>query len=848
MLSSPLRFVRRLVGRPFGAAVLLGAVSAAFTPSAAQTTGLDSRIPTAEQAQDLMQVRPELVTQLRQRLATSGLSPTQVRTRLRAAGYSEALLDQILGTTVPVKGVPADSMISALKSLGIVDSTDAAVLRRLALQQGRSAATPRDSTSRATTATDANAAAATAAAAAAARLAAADGSVLFGLELFSSPTTQFDANSGGPVDASYRLGPGDQLVLILTGDVEEAYTLDVTREGFVVIPAAGEIPVANLTLGELDSVLRKRLGRVFSGIGSSTRFTVSVARLRSNQVFVVGDVRMPGSYRVSSAGTALSALYAAGGPSERGSLRSIQIRRRGRAAQTFDVYDYLIRGDASGDIRLENGDVLFVPTHGARVRVSGGVLRPATYELRAGETLDDLVRAAGGFTEDASQRHVRIQRIVPPAQRTAEGSDRIVLDVGTPAGGGSSFASVRLEAGDIVDVLRVAERVRSRIAVRGNVWQPGVQGITAGQTLSDALRRAGGLKPDSYLGRVIVSRLRADSTREQLHATLRDITGATTEPMLLQEDDDITVFSLTEFRAPRFVAVSGAVRRPGQYSYREGMTMRDLVLLAGGLEPSAQLTDVEIARLPQQRGDGMLATAFRAPIDSSYVVGSRLPGIGENEILLQPYDNVLVFRQPDWQLQTTVRLTGEVRYPGVYTLTSKKERLSDLIARAGGLTPYAFAAGIAFYRADAAAGRVGIDLPGVMRNPGDRDNLLMVEGDSVHVPRFNALVMVSGAVNSPLAVPYVEGASLAHYIRAAGGATRAGDPKHAYVEQANGKVESRRRAFVVMPVSPTPGPGSRVVVPSRDAAEKRDVTALLGTVAQIVGSVMTVVLVLNRTR
>jgi protein involved in polysaccharide export with SLBB domain len=192
-----------------------------------------------------------------------------------------------------------------------------------------------------------------------------------------------------------------------------------------------------------------------------------------------------------------------------------------------------------------------------------------------------------------------------------------------------------------------------------------MQGITAGQSLAEALRRAGGLKPDSYLGRVVVSRLRADSTREQLHATLRDISGATTELLLLQEDDDIPS-SLTELHAPRYVAVSGAVRRPGQYPYREGMTMRDLSLLAGGLDPSAQLTDVEIARLPMRRENGTIATTFRAPIDSSYVVGSTLPAIGETEIQLQPYDNVLVFRQPDWQMQTTVHLTGEVRYPGVY--------------------------------------------------------------------------------------------------------------------------------------------------------------------------------------
>ena len=458
----------------------------------------------------MLRARPELAAQLRQRLQDSGLSPAQVRTRLRSAGYPESLLDQVMGaaSTDEVSRAGPDSLIGAMRALGVVDSTDATVLRRMMLSGASGvgagaraadrdvagAVEPRPSTETAYNR---------------------EGTTLFGLDLFSQSTTLFDANAAGPVDASYRLGPGDQLVLILTGDVEQSYTLDVTREGFIVIPVVGQVAVASLSLGDLESVLRKRLAKVYSGLGSTTRFSLSVAHLRSNQVFVVGDVKQPGSYRISSAGTALSALYAAGGPTERGSLRAIEIRRRGAPAQKFDVYNYLIRGDASGDARLENGDVLFVPTHGARVRVHGGVLRPATYELRAGETLDDLVTAAGGFTDDASRRTLRIERIVPPAQRTAEGSDRIALDVGVSAGGdGRALASVRLEAGDVVSVPRVSDRVRKRITIGGNVWQPGTQGVSGGETLSDAIRQAGGLKPDTYLGRVIISRLRPDSTRE----------------------------------------------------------------------------------------------------------------------------------------------------------------------------------------------------------------------------------------------------------------------------------------------------------------------------------------------
>ncbi len=822
------------------AATILASLTA--IPAMGQT--LPAALPSPQQAEAMLRARPELAAQLRQRLQASGQSPTQVRARLVAAGYPERLLDQVMGvaTTGDATRVGADSLIDALRSLGMVDSSDATVLRRIAIANSASATRAtagRDSDDlrsdgrRRTGDSDYDR----------------DGSTVFGLDLFSQPTTLFDGNAGGPVDASYRLGPGDQLVLILTGDVEEAYTLDVTREGFVVIPVVGQIPVASLTLGELDSVLRKRLARVYSGLGNTTRFSLSVARLRSNQVFVVGDVKQPGSYRISSAGTALTALYSAGGPSDRGSLRAIEIRRRGAAAQKFDIYNYLIRGDASGDVRLENGDVLFVPPHGARVRIHGGVLRPATYELRAGETLDDLVTSAGGFTDDASRRTVRIERIVPPAQRTAEGSDRIVLDVAvSDAREPHTWTAVRLEGGDIVDVPRVATRVRRRITVKGNVWQPGSQGITANESLTEALLRAGGLKPDTYLGRVIISRLRADSTREQVRATLRDLSGATVDPVILREDDEVTVFSLTEFRAPRFVAVSGAVLRTGQYEYHEGMTLRDLVLLAGGLHPSAALRDAEIARLPRTREEGVIATTLRAPLDSSYLVTSSSMAPNATEVALEPYDNVLIFRQPDWQLQQTVVLSGEVNYPGVYSLRSKTERLADLIARAGGLTNSAYAGGITFARADGGLGRVGIDLPGVLKNPRDRDNLLLLAGDSVHVPRFNALVTIAGSVNSPLAVPYEPGQSLGHYIRAAGGATTEGDLDRVWVQQSNGKVESRHSRLWFFSASPDPTPGSRVFVPAKDVNAKKDWAQLLGTTAQVLGSIVTIAVVLSRTK
>jgi protein involved in polysaccharide export with SLBB domain len=412
--------------------------------------------------------------------------------------------------------------------------------------------------------------------------------------------------------------------------------------------------------------------------------------------------------------------------------------------------------------------------------------------------------------------------------------------------------------GDVVRVFPVAERVRNRIAVEGNVWQPGTIGLAPGMTVAQALRAAGGVKPDTYLGQILISRLNPDSTRTQLHASLADTTGRVIGDFPLREDDLLRVFSTTEFRPTRYVAVTGAVRNSGQVPYRQGMTVRDLVLLAGGLEQSADLREAEIARLPQNRANGVTATTFRVPLDSSYLFergpdgryfgppGLPAPSGSMPEVQLQPYDNVLILRQPNWELQREVVIAGEVKFPGTYSLRTKTEKVADIIQRAGGLTPEAYADGVTFFRAKDSVGRIGIALPEVLRNPRSRDNIQLQNGDSIFIPRFNAVVNVKGAVNSPVAVTYVPGASLDYYVRAAGGITRQGDMKYAYVTQPNGKVEATGGKFIFRS-NPRPRPGSTVFVPTKDASARRvDYLATLGTIAQLAASFVAIAIALKQ--
>ncbi|MGZ8412199.1 MAG: SLBB domain-containing protein [Gemmatirosa sp.] len=852
--------------------------------------------PSPAQAQELLRTRPDLATQLQQRLQSSGLTPDQVRSRLRAEGYSESMLDQYLpgasGRRSAGAAPSTSQLLDAMQILGLAEEDE---LDELRAAQGDSLGAGRDTTRRRiagpvrtgardflldTLPVDTLRLTNPARLPDTTRRATLDslrrrfddreverdsiararreqqlraqrdsGFAIFGLDLFSNGTSLFDANAAGPVDRNYRLGPGDRLMLILTGDVEQAYPLTVTREGFVVIPQVGQLFVANLSLAELDNLLYSRLGRVYSGVrrgGGTTRFSVSVVQLRSNQVFVTGDVQRPGSYRVSSAGTALTALYAAGGPSEAGSLRRIEVRRAGRVVGALDVYDYLIRGDASQDVRLQSGDVVFVPPRLARVRAVGEVLRPATYELKPGETLADLMRAAGGLTALAAPRRIQVERVVPPAQRDEPGHDRVVVDVAAQA----AAPALPLVNGDVVRVFRITERVRNRLTIVGNVWRPGPIGFAAGMRLSDALRAAGGVKPDTYLGRVLVARLQPDSTRVQLRAMLRDTTGAVLDDLELREDDEIQVFSTTAFRPERYVAIAGAVRKGGRFRYREGMTLRDLTLLAGGLEEGALLTEAEVARLPESRANGVTARTVRVALDSTYVAergpggdvdappGVPAPAGPAPEVTLEPYDQVLILRQPDFALQRTVFVGGEVRYPGSYTLRSKTERLSDVIARAGGLTSEADANSVSFTRLGARQSQVGVDLAAVLRNARHRENLPLVDGDSIVVAPRVPLVVVEGEVNAPRAVAYVPGADADYYVMAAGGAATRADGGRVYVVQPNGKAAGVKRRRFLPDRVPEPAPGARVVVPSRPTETAVDNTfQTLATVAQILGTV-----------
>ena len=752
---------------------LIGTLIGAPMPCVSQ---IPTSAPPPAQAQSALQQaiqqNPGLADVLRQRLQQSGLTPDQVRARLQASGYPPNLLDAYMGSATPGAALPAAGAqeLAAIQALGLAPITVpvAALPVDTGLVRAARGAGPTEAPSR-----------------------------VFGVDVFRRTTTQFLPLLSGPVPPDYKLGPGDQLVLILTGDVELAYTLQVTREGFVLIPQVGQVFVSNLTLDQLRDLLYTRLGRVYSGVrrgaGATTRFDVTVANVRANQVYVVGEVTQPGAYQISSLGTVLTGLYAAGGVTERAELRAVDVRRGGKTVTTLDLYDYLLRGDTRSDIRLETGDVIFVPVHGTRVDLSGAVVRPAIYSVRSGEGLANVIRAAGGFRPDAALRRITVYRILPPSERGSSPSGR-----------------------EAIDVALTPESVRS-----------------------------GDPQP-------------ADRRSEPLPTPHSPDLSVAIPSLALQDGDSIVVDPLPPLAEGYYVGIAGMVMKPGPYPWHPGMTLRDLVLLARGPRVGADLKEAEVARLPEDRTQGQLATTMRVPLDSSYLLardslgryvgppGVAVPATGAAEVTLQPFDNVLILREPGFDLQRTVIVTGEVRYPGTYSLHTKSDRLADVIGRAGGLTRQAYAEGIRFVRRESGVGRINVELRRALEDTSSRFNVLLQPDDSIDIPEYEPSVKVAGAVNSPGSVLWQQGKDLDYYISAAGGFAQLANKGAVSVRYANGEVKTRHHN-IFGTSDPRPGPGSEVSVPAKDPnAPHTDMVALFGAIAQILASTVAIIVVATK--
>ncbi len=658
----------------------------------------------------------------------------------------------------------------------------------------------------------------------------------FGYDFFQN-TAQLAAVDTMPDNEGYQVGPGDQLNLSVWGAVDLRLELSVDRNGDLVIPRVGAVRVWGLPFEQARTAVHGALARYYKDF----EMNLTLGRLRSVQVYVVGEVINPGRYPVSSMGTVINALAAAGGPSRNGSLRAIKVTRGNHAVAEVDLYEMLLSGDRGRDLRLQNGDTIFVPIIGPVVAVAGEVKRPAIYEIKGKTSLADVLKMAGGVSASGFTGRIQVERIV-------DNSSRIILDQEPKADVSVTLAPLAMQDRDMVKVFSVEEAIRQVVTLKGNVVRPGEYQLRKGMRLKDLIPSTRALLPESYLDSVEITRLSPpDWRRELLTVSLkRVLEGSEADNIFLQEQDAVKVFSRWEMEEKPKVAINGAVVTPGTYTYYPGMAVRDLVTAAGSLKRFAFLAKAELSRISIETDR---AVWNRIPLD----LGKALAGDPANNLKLQQDDVLIVRSVSDWQDATDklVTLKGEFRFPGVYTAV-RGEKISSVIARAGGFTEKAYLFGAKFKRksvreqqqqrmdeiiirtereilqkqsalASTAASKEELEatkatLEGLMRSL-DNMRKLKAEGrvvielaqldefkkssydielegdDELEVPQRPGVVHVLGQVYNQTAFIYTEDAAeVGDFLNRAGGATREGEQSDIYVIRADGSVFSRQQS------------------------------------------------------
>lgn len=657
----------------------------------------------------------------------------------------------------------------------------------------------------------------------------------FGASFFRLDGGVFQPPSFGPVSADYRLGVGDELVVHAWGEVDFQMTRVVDRDGCIILPRTGKVTCAGRTLGEAGAAIRSQLSQSHASIGAkgkgTTQVEVTLGQLRPIRIYVIGEAVRPGSYQLSSASTVLTALYAAGGPATTGSFRDVRLMRGTEVVAHVDLYDYLVRGARTGDRLLQEGDTVFIPDRQRRVQILGPVRRPMYYEMKAGESLADLLTYAGGLAPEAVPDPVHVRRVLAPADRKAGQPDQVFLDV-SPKGG-----KVELLDGDMVVVDAITERLDRYVDVKGSVKVPGRYQYRDGLTVGDLLAMAGGLWPDAMTDQAIIDR--TTPAGDLLSVTV-PLAGAG-EPVPLQSRDVLHVFARWETKSRPQVYITGEVFDPVEPQWREGMTLRELVLKAGGLKDSANLMQAEVSRL---LADAVTSTdtstrpeqtveVIRVPLGADFLTR-------EDGFKLKPYDHVAIRRLPWWELQQTVTIRGEVFFPGQFSLERKDERLSALVARAGGLRPDAYLEGARVQRAQDNVGNVAISLVEALAEPGSEHDIILQAGDEVIIPDRMFTVKVVGEVGFPTSLVWEEGKKINWYVDRAGGYLEKSDKGKSRVVWPNGMSLPNKGGSKVIA-------GSTIIVPRKAPPEGEGTLAKLKEISGILAGLATVWLVIDRT-
>ncbi|MBW8686437.1 SLBB domain-containing protein [Chitinophaga rhizophila] len=689
---------------------------------------------------------------------------------------------------------------------------------------------------------------------------------IFGMELFNTQNLTFEPNLRMATPANYKIATDDEIIIDVYGYSEVQHSLKVTPEGYIRIPYVGPVYVNGLTMTEAKNRITTQLSTIYPGIRSgNTNVQVSLGNIRSIKVIMIGEVVRPGTYTLPSLATVANALYVSGGPNENGSLRNVEVVRGGKKITSFDLYDFLMNGDLKGNVVLQDQDIVRVSPYKKRVELLGEVKRPAIFEAKDNETLQQIIDFAGGYTDNSFRDVIRALRVTNKAREY----------VNIP---GDSIASFRLKSGDRFYIDSVINRYTNRVTISGAVFHAGDYALEPGMTVADLIKRADGIQEIAATTRGIIRRLQDDYTPSIINFNVQEvIAGKSNIP--LQREDSVIIFSKLAIREQFLVKIGGEVNQPGYFSYADSMHLEDLIMMAGGLKDAASLKHIEISRRIRTGGN-FDSSDVRMAITEQFDINSDLSSnTAASAFMLQPFDEVVVRRSPSYSEQANVTLDGEVVYPGTYAINTKKERISDVIKRAGGLRPEASSEGAVLLRRtytnaqdssfqlsklevfynkaqdtfDVAKTRasierneqlLGIELNTILQNPGSKYDLYLEEGDVIRIPKKLQTVQLFGEVYFPKKVRFDNNFSFRTYIRGAGGFTSQALKRRSYIVYANGEVKSTRK-LLFFNSYPKVKPGSEIYVPAKP--ERKGLTpATVGIASGLASVALIIVTILDR--
>lgn len=666
---------------------------------------------------------------------------------------------------------------------------------------------------------------------------------VFGRNIFNTRNLTFEPSVNLATPANYRLGPGDEVIIDIWGASQNTIRQQISPEGTINIQKIGPVNLSGMTVSAANDYLKGALNKIYNGLNNTTDPTsdirLTLGNIRTIQINVMGEVVQPGTYALSSFSTVFHALYRAGGVSDIGSLRNVQLVRNGKNIATIDVYEFIMKGNTQDDIRLQEGDVVIVPAYDVLVKISGKVKRPMRFEMKKDENLATLIKYAGGFEADAYTRSLRVVR-----QNGEEYEVNTVKDM--------DYSIYTMRNGDVVTAEAILNRFTNKLEIRGAVYRPGIYQLSGKlNTIRELVHEAQGLTGDAFLNRAVLYRQREDLTSEVVQIDIKSIMDGTSPNLALMKNDILYIPSIHDLEDRGNVTVHGEVAHPDSYPYADNMTLEDLIIQAGGLKEAASTVRIDVSRRiknPRSTADNdTIGQMYTFSLKDGFVIDGQ-PGF-----ILQPYDEVYVRRSPGYQAQQNVVIDGEILFGGNYAMTNREERLSDLVNKAGGPTSLAYLRGAKLTRVASAGEKkrmgdvirlmsrqlgeamidslgigvedtftVGIDLEKALTNPKGSADLVLREGDVVFIPKNTNTVTINGAVMVPNTVSYMKGKNVDYYLNQAGGYSDNARKSKKFIVYMNGQVTKVKGSG-----KKQIEPGCEIIVPSK-AKKKGNIANILG--------------------